>query len=248
MHTSFRTLKTLSGLGLTEYQARAYTALLTPKVATAEEVSRSSGVPRSKVYQVLLELQEQGWISIEKGRPLRFRPKDPRGVIAKKMDNFTKELDATKGELVELYQKEGVEEEVPARVLQGMRIVLERELDAIQGAQSEIVLEGALYFPEELEAIIPRLFRAHEKGIAIKVVAKARVTVDGRSVDVMQAFESIECQKEFKEIQLMKKLLVDDRVCILTFGDTNKRGIDSSTIAGISTRKKEVIEGFLGKN
>jgi len=247
MHTSFNTLKTLSGLGLTEYQARAYTALLTPKVATAEEVSKLSGVPRSKVYKVLVELQEQGWIRIEKGRPLRFRPKDPRRVIAKKRDDFAKELEATKGELLELYEKKGVEEEAPAIVLQGKRPVLEQELEMIQGAQSEIVLEGALYLPEELEALIPRLYRIHEKGIVVRVTARARVLVDGRSVDVKQAFESIDCRKEFREIQLMKKVLVDRRECLMVFGDSKRGDVDSSTIAGIMTDRQEVIEGFMGR-
>lgn len=247
MHTSFRTLKTLNGLGLTEYQARAYTALLTPKVATAEEVSRLSGVPRSKVYQVLMDLQKQGWVKVEKGRPLKFRPKDPRHVLATKMDRFAKDLDATRGELLELFAKEGTEMEVPARVLQGKRMVLEEELDILQGAQKIIELEGALYFTEELEAIIPLLFRLHEKGINIRVVARARITVDGESVDVKEAFESIECHKEFRETRLLKKLLVDDRECLMVFGDLKKGDVDSSTIAGILTGKKEIIAGIVGK-
>jgi sugar-specific transcriptional regulator TrmB len=247
MHTSFKTLKTLNSLGLTEYQARAYTALLTPKVATAEEVSRLSGVPRSKVYQVLMDLQKQGWVKVEKGRPLKFRPKDPRNILATKMDRFAEDLDVTKGELLDLFEKEGAEAEVPARVLQGKRIVLEKEIDIIQGAQSMIELRGALYFPEELEAIIPLLFRLHEKGIKVQVTARARVTVDGKSVDVKEAFETIDCEKEFRETKLLKKLLVDERECLMVFGDLKKDDVDSSTIAGILTGKKEIIAEIVGK-
>ena len=244
MHTSFRTLQTLNSLGLTEYQAKAYTALLTPKVATAEEVSRLSGVPRSKVYQVLMDLQKQGWIKVQKGRPLKFRPKDPRAVVASKMERFTKDIETVKGELTDIYDKEGKESISPARVLQGRQLVLEEELNLLQGAQNEVVLEGALYFPEELEAIIPRLHRLHERGIGVKVTAMARVTVDGRSLDVKDAFASIDCEKIFRETGLLKKVIVDNRECLMVFADSKKGDVDSSSLGGILTGKEEIIKSM----
>jgi sugar-specific transcriptional regulator TrmB len=49
--------------GLSEYEAKAYAALLEKNPASAYETARSSGIPTSKVYEVVSKLTEKGIIS-----------------------------------------------------------------------------------------------------------------------------------------------------------------------------------------
>jgi hypothetical protein len=50
----------LVGLGLTQYEAKAYVALVRRDSSTAAQVSRLAGVPRQRIYDVLSSLAEKG--------------------------------------------------------------------------------------------------------------------------------------------------------------------------------------------
>ncbi len=68
-------------LGLSDYEARAYVALLLRGPMTAVELSREADVPRSKVYEVLGKLERKGWIGPGEGRPARYSARHPREAI-----------------------------------------------------------------------------------------------------------------------------------------------------------------------
>jgi sugar-specific transcriptional regulator TrmB len=57
-----RVLKKLRRVGLTEYEAKAYLALLNVHLSTAMQASEKSGVPRTRIYSVLESLKEKGWV------------------------------------------------------------------------------------------------------------------------------------------------------------------------------------------
>ncbi|MCC6024161.1 MAG: helix-turn-helix domain-containing protein, partial [Thaumarchaeota archaeon] len=55
-------VRALRKLGLSEYEARAYIALVELGEADASEISRRSGVPRTRIYDVLGRLESAGII------------------------------------------------------------------------------------------------------------------------------------------------------------------------------------------
>ena len=69
--------KFLRDVGLTDYETRAYLALLERGVMTASEVSGQGGVPYSKIYEALNSLVKKGWVKAEGRRPKRYYPKSP---------------------------------------------------------------------------------------------------------------------------------------------------------------------------
>jgi len=67
----------LMRLGLNRYEARAYITLLIRGVATASEVSDLSGIPYTRVYDVLSSLESKGFVVSVPGRPMKFQALDP---------------------------------------------------------------------------------------------------------------------------------------------------------------------------
>ena len=71
MAVSEKTKRALREIGLTEYETVAYLFLLTSGSKTANQIGKSTGLPYSKIYDVLTSLEEKGWVDVESGRPKR---------------------------------------------------------------------------------------------------------------------------------------------------------------------------------
>jgi sugar-specific transcriptional regulator TrmB len=67
----------LQPLGFTEYEAKAYLALLEKAPLTGYAVASGSGVPRSRIYEVLAGLVRQGAVVQSHGEPARYAPCRP---------------------------------------------------------------------------------------------------------------------------------------------------------------------------
>ena len=70
-------ISVLKGIGLTMYEAQAYVTLTSLISSTASEIAEESGIPRSKIYDVLKELAKKNFIEVEDGRPLTYNVKSP---------------------------------------------------------------------------------------------------------------------------------------------------------------------------
>ncbi len=64
----------LKSFGLTEYQARAYLALLDLGVAAGSQIPAHSRVPRTRVYETMQQLHEKGLVQILPEKPVRYKP------------------------------------------------------------------------------------------------------------------------------------------------------------------------------
>ncbi|MCT9095955.1 TrmB family transcriptional regulator [Haloarchaeobius sp. HME9146] len=64
----------LNKLGLTKYAARTFLTLYRLSGGTAREVSDSSSVPRTKVYDAVEELQDFGLVEVRRKNPQEFYP------------------------------------------------------------------------------------------------------------------------------------------------------------------------------
>lgn len=73
-------IRNLMYTGLSEYEARAYLALLGKNPVTAYELAREAGIPTSKVYEVVSRLEAKGMVGVVGGEPGKktYVPMDPR--------------------------------------------------------------------------------------------------------------------------------------------------------------------------
>ena len=92
----------LRKLGLTEYEARSYAALVGLGEATAREVHEASGVPRTRVYDILKDLTEKGFAEFVQGSPTYYRAIEPERVIERLKEELLEAANRSANELKNL--------------------------------------------------------------------------------------------------------------------------------------------------
>lgn len=70
-------IRNLQTLGLSEYAARTLAALTEIGGGSAREVSESSSVPRTRVYDAVEELSRRGFVEVRETHPKTFSPVTP---------------------------------------------------------------------------------------------------------------------------------------------------------------------------
>src|SRR4030067_170017 len=68
---------TLGKLGLSEYESRAYLALVALGSSTANFVAEAAQIPRTSAYKVMESLEQKGFARKLPGKPVSFAPVDP---------------------------------------------------------------------------------------------------------------------------------------------------------------------------
>jgi sugar-specific transcriptional regulator TrmB len=112
-------MASLRDLGLSEYEARAYRALLRTGPTTAKELSRASEVPMGRIYDVLNGLEQYGLVrSQAASRPKKYVGVEPDAALDRLLDDKRREL-AEKVEQYESIVDDLVEELDSAEPIEG---------------------------------------------------------------------------------------------------------------------------------
>lgn len=155
-------LEQLSALGLTEYEAKVYLALLGENPATGYQVSKNSGVPRSMVYEALGRLEARGAaLKSEEEKATLYRPVSP-AILLDRYEREARERAANlREELLPLYNQE---ETGRLWNFSGRREALAYAGELIDAAQQELMLALT---DADVEALRPRLEAAYGRGVAL---------------------------------------------------------------------------------
>ena len=89
-----RATEVLARVGLTQYEGRAYIALVARGVGDAATLATAAGIPRTSAYKVLESLAAKGYAKPTGGKPILFRPTPPLDVA-----------DSLKGAIQEVFEK-----------------------------------------------------------------------------------------------------------------------------------------------
>ena len=126
----------LKGIGLTLYEAQSYVTLTSLIQATAVEVSEKSGIPRSKIYDVLKKLNEKDFIEIEDGRPLTYIVKSPVEVLSREKEKINEKLDDTITRLTNTYENGMSQVQAPIWRIYGVDKIINQETEIIKRAKN----------------------------------------------------------------------------------------------------------------
>ncbi|SRR5690606_24352474 len=172
----------MENLGLTSYEIRVYLSLLEAGSMTAADISKKSGVPYSKIYEVLNTLEEKGWLESDSSRPQNFFPKSPTSALEamkqRQENNFRESQSVIANELMPMYTKSGMKERPEIWVARGVPNILTKVNDIIQNTQQELLV-ALPYVAENLARPVQPILRTlHDKGVRINILASTKINSD----------------------------------------------------------------------
>jgi sugar-specific transcriptional regulator TrmB len=179
-------IEKLKHVGLTEYEAKVYMALLNTHLSTATKASEKSGVPRTKIYSVLESLKDKGWVRVCSGVPLLFKAIEPLSVFEKVKEDYATFLESVqstlKNEVNGVKEKfvikrfdiglEGLKQEIAKAKTVEINNTTTNFLRKVSDAFAEDAVVRVLLFPGE--AKITNLSHAEFKEAAVSIVTIIR--------------------------------------------------------------------------
>ncbi|WP_435155257.1 TrmB family transcriptional regulator [Haladaptatus sp. DFWS20] len=143
-------MASLRDLGLSEYEARAYRALLNTGPTTAKELSRASEVPMGRIYDVLNSLETHNLVrSQSASRPKKYVAVEPNTALDRLLDDKLQELDAKAEQYEDIVDELGT------------------ELNAAEPPIEEGFWTAAVGPEESLELLIERLDAAEDRIVMV---------------------------------------------------------------------------------
>ena len=159
-------LNILRNLEFTEYEAKAYLALLEKSPLSGYAVSLNSGVPRSKIYQVLSGLTEKGDVFVSHENPSLYTPSPPTELIAQRKHKA--EISFKEAEKA-LYQYTcTTQDRDNIWNITGHEAIINRIKESIKKATDRILME---IWKEDAEELRKELQQASENGVEIIIVS-----------------------------------------------------------------------------
>jgi len=176
---SDRLARAFRRLGLTDYEMRAYLALLERGESIANEISEKSEVPLSKIYDTLNSLADKGWVIIERGRPTRYRPQSPKVAAENAKTRIEHELTEHANiiiqELNPIYERRNEKEKPELWIIRGEENLWKNIRDVIGRATHQLSI-ALPYIPRDLQLIIlPIASLIKEKGGTIQILVGEEV-------------------------------------------------------------------------
>jgi len=155
----------LMHLGLSENEARAYIALLSENPLTAYEVAKKSGIPSSKIYEVMRKLDNRSMVqSIHGERSKGYVPVPPDEFINNYRSDLEESLETLNSELSDL--KTGIDTSYTWHIkdYEGLLFKARRMINT---AETSLLMQ---LWPDEMESLYTVIEHAEARGVKIAIL------------------------------------------------------------------------------
>ncbi|MBI9010676.1 MAG: TrmB family transcriptional regulator [Clostridiales bacterium] len=151
-------------LGMTEYEVKTYLSLLKHYPSNGYGLSKYSGVPRSRIYEILEGLERKKLVFTHKeDSAVTYSPLEPKLLISKLKENFDSIIDEVEAVTTALYSND--KEIYEQKTVKGYHEIIDLCKLLINDAQSRIALS---IWDEELSELKDVLNESKEKGILLR--------------------------------------------------------------------------------
>ena len=237
-------ISTLKGIGLTMYEAQAYVTLTSLIQATADEVSKSSGIPRSKIYDVLKKLSEKDFIEIEDGRPLTYVVKSPVEVLSHEKEKIDSQIEDVIVRLTNIYENGMSQVQAPIWRIYGVEKIINQELEIIQRAKNTINMRIGFLFEGEGEALI-KAFKKR-RILKVNILASPTCYINNEEINIIKMFKDQNINIQKADIPFVKVLISDSKEMMHTYTkfSQDKREVIPETAIGIWNKYEDVARNY----
>jgi HTH-type transcriptional regulator, sugar sensing transcriptional regulator len=221
----------LKEFGLTDYETRAFIALITNGVSSAKELSDRTKIPYSRIYDVLVNLENIGWVKVISGRPMKYRAERPVFVakLAKKqIEEKYKRIELALIEKLEpLFGHEEQVESTPIWILNGN--VQQKVIDMIRATSKTLTV----FLRNPKEEILSEFFEHFLFLTGKKVDINILVNEHNLTIKNKNIWRKI---ASIAKIQTVKNVLFDSFLF-----DNNEMVIFLTTFFKISIRDENMV-------
>ncbi|MFN4133178.1 MAG: TrmB family transcriptional regulator [Candidatus Hadarchaeales archaeon] len=170
----------LRELGLTEYEGRAYSAMVLSGPSTAKELSRKASIPYSRIYEVLSGLEENGWIEVQTGRPAKYRARPPSEVLRlAKLERERKFKDVEEKIIRELqppFEEKAEAKRPDVWIIRGEKSMFAKIAEMISKAEVEVLI-SIPKFAASIRNFWDYLGLLSSKNVEIKLLTQKKLKV-----------------------------------------------------------------------
>lgn len=167
----------LKDLNFTEYEAKAYLALLAHSPLTGYAVAKNSGVPRSKIYEVLDNLIARGDVIASLGDTPLYKALPAKDMITARKARTAETFEAAEASLKNFEQSADDRENIWN--ITGRNAILQKVNECILSAEKRILIE---IWAEDFFDISSSLEKAASNGVDIKIIAYGDINAPYASV------------------------------------------------------------------
>ena len=229
MSISDKTRKSLDKIGLTSYEIRTFSSLLKAGEITASDLSQKSGVPYSKIYEVLGSLEEKNWVGSDDSRPTKYFAKSPATALEttkQKLEaEFKENQNVVLSELVPLYEKSGTSERPDIWVLSGTINIASKILEMVESCKNEVLIALPKASEDLVKQALPKLRLLHDKRVDITIL-----TSDSMDKDSIKAISRV-AKVKVKEGLFGGGIISDKRYVVILLGSEVGDSTSSDIVA-----------------
>ncbi len=155
----------MTGLGFSLYEARAYAALVGENPLTGYELSKRSGIPRSKIYECIERLNRKRLVIPVSDNPVRYVPVPPDELVRRLSSEFESSV-----QMLGTLLKEGIESDTVEYIfnISGYKDIIDRAGDMIRSAHSTLELS---LWKQEIRELEIDLRQALERGVTVRLIS-----------------------------------------------------------------------------
>ncbi|MBN1883209.1 MAG: TrmB family transcriptional regulator [Deltaproteobacteria bacterium] len=194
----------LERLGLTQYEAKVYLALLAEHPATAYTISRHSRVPHSRVYEVARRLIAKDLVIQSDTDPERFSPIPPDDLIDKLVMDHDRAVEGLKDQLEQISFRSDFE---PVWTVPGRDEAIEKAREIIATATERIYIG---IWDEEMKELLDEIRGAAARGVEIVFLIYGTMRVDVGSV----FYHSVDAITDRHQLGRSIDIVVDSRTAL----------------------------------
>lgn len=237
-------ISTLKGIGLTMYEAQAYVTLTSLIQGSADEVSKNSGIPHSKIYDVLKKLNEKDFIEVEDGRPLTYIAKSPVEVLSREKENITSQIDDTITRLTNIYENGMSQVQAPIWRIYGVEKIINQEVEIIKRAKNTVNMRIGFLFEGEGEALIDAFKK--RRSLKVNILASPTCHINNEEIDIIKMFKDAGINIQKADIPFVKVMISDSKEMMHTYTkfSEDKRNVIPETAIGIWNKYEDVARNY----
>lgn len=175
----------LKEYGLTDYETRAFIALITNGISSAKELSERTKIPYSRIYDVLVNLENIGWVAVISGRPMKYRAERPKNVARIARKQIEAKYERIEHALIEklepLYGNQKQVDSTPIWILDGE--IHNKITEMITNAKSEVNIFFKTPNEPFLESIFEALLKITEDKIPINLLlSRKHLKIENKNI------------------------------------------------------------------